>query len=128
MPLPRLSNLEMQIMEILWRQGPSSVRAILERFPEKGRPAYTTVKTMVTRLQAKKALRRIEKAATGHIFEAAIPRDAARSRLIDNILAIFGGEPGPIMMHLVKARKLTLEDVREAEDYIREQQKKGTRR
>ena len=127
MALPRLSNLEMQIMEILWGHGPSSVREIMERFPAKKRPAYTTVQTMVVRLEAKKALRRARKVATAHIFEATIPREAARRRLIDDFLAVFGGEPQPIMMHLVKAGKLTLEDVQEAEKHIREQQKKGGR-
>jgi len=125
MALPRLSNLEMQIMEILWEHGSSSVREIMERLPGKKRPAYTTVQTMVARLEGKKALRRARKVATAHIFEAIIPREAARRRLIDDFLAVFGGEPHPIMMHLVKAGKLTLEDVQEAERHIREQQKKG---
>lgn len=125
MALPRLSNLEMQIMEILWGHGPSSVREIMERFPAKKRPAYTTVQTMVVRLEAKKALRRARKVATAHIFEATIPREAARRRLIDDFLAVFGGEPQPIMMHLVKAGKLTLDDVQEAEKHIRELQKKS---
>jgi BlaI family transcriptional regulator, penicillinase repressor len=128
MGLPRLSNLEMQIMEILWKQGPSSAREILEKFPRKGRPAYTTVRTMLVRLEDKNALRRVRKAVTAHIFEATIPRQAARRRLIDNILAIFGGEPKTIMMHLVKTRRLSLEDIQEAENYIRESQKKGSSR
>jgi predicted transcriptional regulator len=125
MALPRLSNLEMQIMEALWEHGPSSVREIMERLAARKRPAYTTVQTMVGRLEAKKALRRARKVATAHIFEATIPREAARRRLIDDFLAVFGGEPQPIMMHLVKAGKLTLDDVQEAEKLIREQQKKS---
>ena len=120
MALPRLSNLEMQIMEVLWRRGPSSVREILEQFPNKKRPAYTTIKTMVVRLERKNALRRIHKALTGHVFEATVPREAARRRLMENFFAIFGGEPKSIMMHLVKARKLTLGDIQEAENYLRE--------
>jgi predicted transcriptional regulator len=124
MALPRLSNLEMQIMEVLWKGGPSSIRDIVERLPAKKRPAYTTVQTMVTRLEAKKALKRAGKVATAHIFEATIPRDAARRRLIDDFLAVFGGEPKPIMAHLVEAGKLTLDDVHAAEKHIRELQKR----
>src|SRR6185312_1910455 len=124
MALPRLSNLEMQIMEAVWEHGPSSIRDIMERLPGKKRPAYTTVQTMVVRLEAKKALKRARKVATAHIFEAVIPRDAARRRLIDDFLAIFGGEPKPIMIHLVEAGKLTLDDVRAAEKHIRELKKR----
>ena len=120
MPLPRLSNLEMRILEMLWKHGPSSVREIQERFPAKKRPAYTTVQTMVTRLEAKKALRRSGKASAAFIFEAAIPRDQARRRLIDEFLAVFGGETQPVMMHLIESGKLTLDDVREAEKHLRE--------
>jgi predicted transcriptional regulator len=125
MALPRLSNLEMQIMEAVWEHGPSSIRDIIERLPAKKRPAYTTVQTMVVRLEAKKALKRARKVATAHIFEAVIPRDAARRRLIDDFLAVFGGEPRPIMAHLVEAGKLTLDDVQEAEKHIRALQIKG---
>ena len=125
MALPRLSNLEMQIMEVLWKHGPSSIREIMERLPGKKRPAYTTVQTMVVRLTAKKALRRARKVVTAHIFEAAIPREAARRRLIDDFLAVFGGETQPIMAHLIEAGKFTLDDVREAEKYVREISKKG---
>jgi predicted transcriptional regulator len=117
--LPRLSNLEMQIMESLWEHGASSVREIQERFPAKKRPAYTTVQTMVTRLEAKKAVRRAKKVATAYIFEAAIPRDAARRRLIDDFLAVFGGETQPIMTHLIESGRLSLDDVQEAERHLR---------
>ena len=125
MPLPRLSNLEMRIMEALWTGGELSVREIHEVFPAKNRPAYTTVQTMVHRLEAKKALRHVKKISTAYIFEAAIPRDAARRRLIDDFLAVFGGETQPIMTHLIEAGKLTLEDVQEAERHLREISKKG---
>ena len=120
MPLPRLSNLEMQILEVLWEHGASSVREIQERFPLPKRPAYTTVQTMVSRLEAKKAVRRAKKIATAFIFEAAIPRDAARRRLIDDFLAVFGGEPQPIMTHLIESGRLTLDDVQEAEKHLRQ--------
>ena len=120
MALPRLSNLEMRIMEALWAKGDLSIREIQESFPVKKRPAYSTVQTMVQRLEAKKALRRVKKIATAFIFEAAIPRDAARRRLIDEFLVVFDGETRPIMTHLIEAGKLTLEDVQEAEKHLRE--------
>jgi BlaI family penicillinase repressor len=120
MSLPKLSNLEMRILESLWRHGASSVREIQERFPAKKRPAYTTVQTMVNRLEAKKAVRRAKKIATAFIFEAAIPRDAARRRLIDDFLAVFGGETQPVMAHLIESGRLTLDDVQDAEKHLRE--------
>jgi len=125
MILPRLSNLEMRIMEALWANGDLSIREIQEKFPVKKRLAYTTVQTMVHRLEAKKAVRRVKKISTAFIFEAAIPRDTARRRLIDDFLAVFGGEAQPIMTHLIEAGKLTLEDVQDAEKHLREILKKG---
>jgi predicted transcriptional regulator len=119
MALPRLSNLEMRILESLWKHGASSVRAIQERFPAKKRPAYTTVQTMVARLEAKKAVRRSGKASAAFIFEAAIPRDAARRRLIDDFLAVFGGETQPVMTHLIESGRLTLDDVQDAERHLK---------
>src|SRR3954452_13584529 len=115
MPLPRLSKLELQIMDALWNLGPCSVREIQESFPAKKRPAYTTVQTMVYRLEVKKALRRVKKIATANIFEAAVSRDAAERRLIDELLGLFGGRSRPIMAHLVESGTLTLDDVRDAE-------------
>ena len=125
MALPRLSNLEMQIMELLWAGGASSIRELQEKFPAKKRPAYSTVLTMVHRLETKKALRHVKKVGTAFIYEAAIPRDAARRRLIDDFLAVFGGETQPIMAHLIEAGKFTLDDVREAEKHLREISRKG---
>src|SRR6478752_1007378 len=119
MALPRLSNLEMRIMEALWAGGELSPRELHETFPAKNRPAYTTVQTMVHRLEAKKALRRVKKIATAFIFEAAIPRDAARRRLIDDFLAVFSGETQPIMTHLIESGRLSLDDVQEAEKHLR---------
>lgn len=115
MPLPKLSKLQLQIMEALWIRGPCSVREIQESFPAKKRPAYTTVQTMVYRLETKKALRRIKKIATALIFEAAVSREAAERKLIDDLLGLFGGQSRPIMAHLIQSGTLTLEDVREAE-------------
>jgi BlaI family penicillinase repressor len=125
MTLPRLSNLEMQIMEALWTGGDLSVRDIQEAFPAKKRPAYSTVLTMVRRLEAKKALKLVKKIGQAFIYEAAIPRDAARRRMIDDFLAVFGGETQPIVAHLIEAGKFTLDDVRDAEKHLREISKKG---
>src|SRR5437762_2663535 len=115
MPLPKLSKLELQIMNALWSRGPCSVREIQESFPAKKRPAYTTVQTTVYRLEVKKALRRTKKIATALIFEAAVSREAAQRRLVDELLGLFGGRSRPIMAHLVESGTLTLDDVREAE-------------
>src|SRR4029077_7120046 len=115
MPLPKLSKRELQIMEALWSRGACSVREIHETFPARKRPAYTTVQTMVYRLEVKKVLRRVKKIATANISEAAVSRQAAERRLIDDLLGLFGGRSRPIMAHLVESGTLTLEDVREAE-------------
>jgi BlaI family transcriptional regulator, penicillinase repressor len=115
MPLPKLTKLELQIMEALWTRGPCSVREIQESFPAKKRPAYTTVQTTVYRLEAKKVLRRTRKIATALIFEAAVSREAAQRRLVDDLLGLFGGRSRPIMAHLIESGTLTLEDVQEAE-------------
>jgi BlaI family transcriptional regulator, penicillinase repressor len=115
MPLPKLSSLELQIMNALWSRGPCSVREIQETFPAKKRPAYTTVQTTVYRLEAKNALRRVKKIATALIFEATVSRKEAERRLIDDLLGLFGGRSRPIMAHLIESGTLTLDDVREAE-------------
>jgi len=120
MSLPRLSRLELKIMEALWSGGPSSIREIQERFPKKNRPAYTTVQTMVYRLEAKKAVQRTRKIGNAHIFAAVLSRDLAHRRLIDDFLALFGGRMQPVMAQLIDTGRLTLEDVKEAERYLRE--------
>src|SRR6202042_1685970 len=102
-------------MEALWTKGPCSIREIHETFPARKRPAYTTVQTMVYRLEVKKVLRRVKKIATANIFEATVSREAAERRLIDDLLGLFGGRSRPIMAHLVESGTLTLDDVREAE-------------
>jgi predicted transcriptional regulator len=122
--LPKLSKLELLIMEALWTAGPSSVREIQESFPEKERPAYTTVQTMVYRLEAKKAIRRTKKIGNAHIFEALVSRTAAQRRLIDELLSFFGGRSQPVVAHLVETGRLTLEDVQEAEQMLRKLAKK----
>jgi BlaI family transcriptional regulator, penicillinase repressor len=119
MALPRLTKLELQIMEALWTKGPCSVREIQESFPARKRPAYTTVQTTVYRLETKKALRRVKKIATALIFEATVSRDAAHSRLVDELLSIFGGRSRPIMARLAESGSLTMEDIREAEKTLK---------
>src|SRR6202045_4613961 len=106
---PKLSKLELQIMEALWTQGKASIREIQETFPEKHRPAYTTIQTTVYRLEAKNAVRRIKKVGNFHIFEATISRNAAQRRLIDDLLALFGGRTQPVMAPLIESGKLTPE-------------------
>jgi predicted transcriptional regulator len=127
MPLPKLTKLEMQVMDALWDRGASSVREIQEAFPEKGRPAYTTVQTIVYRLEAKKALRRVKKIGNAHVFEAAITRTAAHRRLVDDLLGLFGGRTQPVMAHLIESGKLTLEDVQEAQKTLRRMARKDKR-
>jgi BlaI family transcriptional regulator, penicillinase repressor len=121
---PRLSKLELQIMDALWTRGALSVREIQEAFPDKNRPAYTTVQTMVYRLEAKKAIRRVKKIGNAHIFEPAVTRESAQRRLIDELLAFFGGRSQPVMAHLIETGKLTLEDVQQAEQTLRKLAKK----
>ena len=125
MALPRLSRLELQIMETLWTHGALSVREILEHLSTEKRPAYTTVQTMVYRLEAKKVLRRAKKVSNAHIFEAVISRNTAQRRLVDEFLGLFGGRMQPVMTHLVETGKLTLEDVQDAEKRLRELTKQG---
>ena len=120
MRLPKLSKLELQIMEALWSAGPSAIREIQESFPAKGRPAYTTVQTMVYRLETKKALRRAKKIGNAHIFEALISRDAARARLVDEFLSLFGGRMQPVMAQLIEAGNLSQQDVADAEKLLKD--------
>jgi BlaI family penicillinase repressor len=126
MAFPRLARLELQIMETLWTNGPSSVREIQEAFPEKGRPAFTTVGTTIYRMEGKKAVRCSKKIGNANIFEAAVSREQAESRLIDDLLDLLGRRSKPIMARLVKSGTLTLDDVKEAEQALRElARKKG---
>jgi predicted transcriptional regulator len=115
----------MQIMETLWSRGSISIREIQEAFPERDRPAYTTIQTTVYRLEAKKALRRVKKISNAHIFEAVVGRDAAQGRLIDELLGLFGGRTQPVMAHLIESGKLTLQDVKDAEKTLRKMSKES---
>lgn len=122
---PKLSRLEFEIMEALWNGGESSIREIQESFPVKKRPAYTTIQTMVYRLEIKGIVRRVGKVGNFHIFAAAVSRSAAQRRLIDDLLALFGGRTQPVMAHLIESGKLTLDDVKEAEKALRKMDKRS---
>ena len=119
MDQPKLTKLELRILEALWAQGKASIREIQESFPEP-RPAYTTIQTTVYRLEKKKAVRRVRKISNAHIFEPTVPRDAARLRLLDEILGFFGGRALPMMAQFAEAGKLSLDDVRELEKTLQE--------
>jgi BlaI family penicillinase repressor len=122
---PKLSRLELRIMDAIWTLGPCSVREVQESFPEDGRPAYTTVHTIFTRLEAKKAVRKVKKVSNAHIFEAAISRGSAQTHMLDDFVRLFGGRMQPLMAHLIEAGQLTLEDVQAAEKLLREKSKAG---
>jgi BlaI family transcriptional regulator, penicillinase repressor len=129
MPQPRLSKLELQVLEALWAHGKASIREIQECFPEP-RPAYTTIQTTVYRLEGKNAVRRVRKISNAHIFEPILARDVTRHRLLDEILSFFGGRAQPMMAQLAEAGKLTLDDVRELETTLKKlesEQKRRTR-
>lgn len=117
MTRPKLTKLELQILEVLWQHGKASIREIQESFPEP-RPAYTTIQTTVYRLEGKEAVRRVRKISNAHIFEPTVARDAARHRLLDEILSFFGGRAQPMMAQLAEAGKLTRDDIRELEKAI----------
>lgn len=124
MTLPRLTKLELRIMEALWQNGVASIREIQEAFPERDRPAYTTIQTTVYRMEKKKLLRRAKKISNAHIFEPVISRHAAQRRLIDDLLGLFGGRTQPVMAHLIESGRLTIDDLREAEKTMRALAKK----
>jgi len=122
--LPKLTKLELQIMEVLSDRGATSIREIQEAFPERSRPAYTTIQTTVYRMEKKKVVRRVKKISNAHIFEPVVSRHAAQRRLIDELLSLFGGRTQPVMAHLIESGRLTLDDLREAEKTMRSLQKK----
>jgi BlaI family transcriptional regulator, penicillinase repressor len=119
MAAPKLARLEFEIMQVLWACRECSIRDIVESLPAKRRPAYTTVQTTIYRMEAKQVVRRVKKVGNFHVFAASISRDAAERRLIDELLALFGGRSQPVMSHLIETGRLTLEDVREAEKLLR---------
>ena len=118
MPQPKLSKLDLRILEALWAHGKASIREIQEAFPEP-RPAYSTIQTIVYRLETKGALRRVRKIGNADIFEPLVSRDVTRLKLLDEILSFFGGKAQPMMAQLAEAGKLSLDDVRELEKTVR---------
>jgi BlaI family penicillinase repressor len=128
MAAPALGKLELKIMQALWERGPCSVREVQESFPQKKRPAYTTVQTVMYRLETKGALRRAKKISNAHIFEATLSREMTQGRLIDDLLGLFGGRSQPVMAHLIESGKLTLEDIKDAEKMILSIAGKGSRK
>ena len=124
MPKPKLTKLELQVLEALWQKGACSVREIQETFPQPGRPAYTTVQTVVYRLERKQALRCVKRISNANIFEAVISRSDAQRRFVDELLAVFGGRAKLLMAHLVEAGDLTLEDIQEAEKALQKTRRK----
>ena len=127
MAVPKLTKLEMRVMEALWSHGPASVREIQESFPAQRRPAYTTVQTLIYRLEAKRAVRRVRKIGNAHIFEASVTRAGAQHRLIDELLSVFGGGAQPVVARLIETGRLTIDDVREAEQLLKKLEKKDGR-
>jgi len=119
-----LTKPELQILEVLWARGACSIRELHEALPAKGRPAFTTVQTVVYRLEKKKAVRCVKRISKANIFEAAISRDEAHTTLVDELLNLFGGRPKPVMARLVESGRLTLEDIKEAEDALKKLMKK----
>ena len=119
MTRPKLTRPELKLMEVLWTRGACSVREIHEGLPARGRPAFTTVQTMIYRLEAKQAVTRVKRIGKANIFEAAISREDAHGRLLDEFLAIFGGRTRMVMSHLIGSGRLTLEDIKEAEQELR---------
>lgn len=119
MRLATLSRLELRIMQTLWAEGPRSIRELVESFPEEERLAYTTIQTVVNRLEGKRAIRRVNKVSNAHVFEAVISQASAQSRMIDELVAWFGGKPLPIMTHLIESGRLTEEEIREARRALR---------
>jgi predicted transcriptional regulator len=122
---PRISRFELQLLEKLWELGPCSVREVQESLPEKDRPAYTTVQTMIYRLEEKGALRRVKKIGNAHLFQAVLTRKKVHHRLIGELLSLFGGSAAPVMSHLVETGKLTLADVKELEKRLAAMEKKA---
>jgi BlaI family transcriptional regulator, penicillinase repressor len=127
MARPKLSKLELQILEVLWTNGNASIREIQESFPDP-RPAYTTIQTTVYRLEGKRAVRRVRKISNAHIFEPTVKRDVARHRLLDEILSFFGGRAQPMMAQLAEAGKLTRDDIRDLEKAIQKHERQKSER
>ena len=118
MPQPRIPKSELQILEKLWEIGPASVREIHENLPDENRPAYTTVQTLISRLEQKGAVNRIKKIGSAYVFQAAFTKQSVQRRFVNDLLDLFGGSAVPVMSHLIDAGKLTLADLKQAEERL----------
>jgi BlaI family transcriptional regulator, penicillinase repressor len=121
----RVTKFELQLLEKLWALGRASVREIQESLPEEDRPAYTTVQTMIYRLEEKGAVKRVKKIGNAHVFEAILTRKAAHRRLIGDLLDLFGGSSAPVVAHLIETGKLSLADIRAMEKALDAKGKKA---
>jgi len=128
MPIARLTKLEMRIMDVFWTRGACAVREVQDAFPGPKKPAYTTIQTVVYRLESKKALRIVKRISNANVFEAVLTRDQAHGTLIDELLALFGGATKPVMAHLVRTGKLTAVDIADAEQALREHARQERKR
>lgn len=127
MKQPGFTPLELQVMEALWTNGPSSVREIYDAFPARRRPAFTTVQTTIYRLEAKKGAAVGQAHRQANIFEAVVSRTDAERRLMDDVLAFFGGKTHRVMAHLAESGRLTLDDIQRAEQAVRDARRKKER-
>jgi predicted transcriptional regulator len=122
---PKFTRSELDVMEEFWTHGRLSIREVQESFPEASRPPYTSVQTIVYRLEEQGAVRRVRKIGNAHIFEAVTSRQEARGRVLDDLLSLFGGRTQTVMAHLVESGKLTRQDIREAEKLINDLERKA---
>lgn len=120
----QLTKFELEILQILWRLEEASVREVMEALPEKRRPAYTTVQTIVQRLEAKGAVRRTRKIGNALMFEPIVTRASAYRRVVDELLSLFGGSAQPVVAHLLESGKLTLADLKAVEQAAKKGAKK----
>lgn len=121
----RLTKIELEIMNAFWRLGEASVREIQDTFQSRKRPAYTTIQTVVYRLEEKGALRKVKKVGNAYVFEPAVTRDTTHRRLIDDLLDLLDGSTRPLMAHLIDSGRLSLDDLKEIEDRVRGQESQG---
>jgi BlaI family transcriptional regulator, penicillinase repressor len=122
----KFTPLELRIMQAFWERGQVCIRDILDTFPERDRPAYTTVQTTIYRLEEKKAVRRVRKIGNAHIFEAVVTRDCTQRKLLDDLLRLFGGRSQPVLESLIESGNLTLDDIKQAEKTLKRLARKDT--
>jgi BlaI family penicillinase repressor len=123
-----ITRFELEIMDVLWRLGEASVREVCDALAEKKRPAYTTVQTIVQRLEQKGAVRRTRKIGNALMFVPAVTRRSAYRRVLDDLLDLFGGSAQPVVAQLLESGKLTLEDLKALEQQETARRKKGGRK